>query len=187
MRLFHFSEDPGVASFEPRPVAVPAVRAPGREWLNGPLVWAVSADWQGLYLFPRDCPRILLRPTPTTTPEDRARWCGDSGAVMIAHIETAWLERLRAAVLYRYELPADAFEDLDDAGMWVARQPVTPLGVETLRDLPAALGAEGVELRVMDSLTPLREVWSTSLHASGIRLRNAAGWLAAGTIAPPAS
>jgi hypothetical protein len=28
----------------------------------------------------------------------------------------------------------------------------------------------------MDSLAPLRGVWGASLHASGIRLRNAAGW-----------
>jgi hypothetical protein len=28
----------------------------------------------------------------------------------------------------------------------------------------------------MESLAPLRDVWSTSLHASGIRLRNAQGW-----------
>ncbi len=33
-----------------------------------------------------------------------------------------------------------------------------------------------VELRVMESLTPLRGVWETSLHASGIRLRHAQGW-----------
>ena len=34
----------------------------------------------------------------------------------------------------------------------------------------------GVELRPMDDLAPLKGLWSTSLHASGIRLRNAVGW-----------
>jgi hypothetical protein len=38
------------------------------------------------------------------------------------------------------------------------------------------MASAGVELRVMERLTPLRHVWSTSLHASGVRLRNAAGW-----------
>jgi len=33
---------------------------------------------------------------------------------------------------------------------------------------------------VMERLTPLKNVWSTSLHASGIRLRNAQDWLASG-------
>ena len=56
MRLFHFSDDPGIVAFEPRPVRIPSARAPGREWLNGPLVWAIGADHDFMYLFPRDCP-----------------------------------------------------------------------------------------------------------------------------------
>ena len=48
--------------------------------------------------------------------------------------------------------------------------------METLTDLPAALAEHGVELRLMDDLTPLRGVWDNSLHASGVRLRNARGW-----------
>ena len=81
-----------------------------------------------------------------------------------------------AARLYRYELPVKSFESLDDAGMWVAREAVTPLAMEELSDLPGALSACGVDLRVVESLTPLRGVWETTLHASGIRLRNAVGW-----------
>ncbi|HQT51884.1 MAG TPA: hypothetical protein PKX06_00140, partial [Phenylobacterium sp.] len=53
-----------------------------------------------------------------------------------------------------------------------------PLSVETLDDLPAMMAAHGVELRLMASLVPLRDVWSTSLHASGVRLRHAQGWAA---------
>ncbi|WP_340646863.1 DUF6886 family protein [Phenylobacterium sp.] len=178
MRLFHFSDDPGIEGFVPRPVGVPSTRPPGRDWLNGPLVWAIDEATQPLYFFPRDCPRILLWPTPATTAEDRERWFGASDARMIAHIEWSWLERLNRGILYRYELPVGSFEDLEDAGMWVSRQPVTPLSVETLSNLPALMAAHGVELRVMAGLTSLREVWSTSLHASGIRLRNAQGWAA---------
>ena len=164
MRLFHFSDDAGLTRFTPRPVRVPSVRPAGRDWLNGPLVWAIDEARQPLY------------PTPMTTPEDLAVWLGGRTCRMIAHIEWAWFERFRTARLFRYELPVAAFEDLDDAGMWVAKAEVEPLGVETLDDLPLALAGEGVELRLMDSLVPLRGVWETSLHASGIRLRNAAGW-----------
>jgi hypothetical protein len=60
--------------------------------------------------------------------------------------------------------------------MWVAGAPVAPLAMQTLSDLPAALRDQGVELRIMESLAPLRGVWDTSLHASGVRLRNARGW-----------
>ena len=64
--LFHFSCDPAIELFVPRAVRTPAKRPLGHEWLNGPLVWAID-DWhQPMYLFPRDCPRILLWRTPST-------------------------------------------------------------------------------------------------------------------------
>jgi hypothetical protein len=95
---------------------------------------------------------------------------------MVAHIEWAWFERLATARLYRYRMPADSFADLNDAGMWVSRSVVQPDGMDVIDDLPAALAAANVELRVMPSLLSLRGVWETTLHASGIRLRNARGW-----------
>jgi hypothetical protein len=175
-RLFHFSDDAAIAVFTPRPVTVPSQRPAGREWLNGPLVWAIEERRQAMYLFPRDCPRILLWQTPHTTPEDRERWFDGRDCSAIAHIEWAWFDRLKTASIHRYELPAESFEDLDDAGMWVARTLVRPLAMETLSDLPAALRDQGVELRIMQSLAPLRDAWDTSLHASGVRLRNAIAW-----------
>ncbi len=175
-RLFHFSDDPGIKRFEPRPVRVPADRGPGRDWLNGPLVWAIDAEWQPMYLFPRECPRILLRRKSTTTQDDADRWWGGRECGWIAHIEWDWFERFRAARLTRYELPATPFESLHDIGIWVSREAVEPIAVEAVGDLPAAMAAAGVELRVMPSLRPLKGVWDTSLHASGIRLRNARDW-----------
>lgn len=178
MRLFHFSDDPAIERFEPRPVRVPSQRPAGREWLNGPLVWAID-DWHApMYLFPRDCPRILIWPTPATSLADLERWWGERECRMIAHVEWAWFKALSSGVLYRYELPLEAFESLDDAGMWVARQGVTPTAREVIDDLPAALRGNGVELRLMDDLTPLKGVWSSGLHASGVRLRNALNWAA---------
>ena len=146
------------------------------EWLNGPLVWAIDGWHAPMYLFPRDCPRILCWPLPTTTAEDRERWFGRSSARMLAHVEWVWFERLCAAAVFRYELPPVTFESLHDAGMHVSRQPVAPVGVERIADLPGALRAADVELRVMPSLLPLRDAWGSSLHVSGVRLRNAAGW-----------
>jgi hypothetical protein len=175
-RLFHFSDDPTIDEFVPRPVLVPSARPHGQEWLNGPLVWAVDEERQATYLFPRDCPRILLWPTERTTDADRERWWGERQCRMIAHVEWAWLERIRTTRLFRYDLPADTFEPLDDAWMWVSAASVRPLESTACGNLLEALSAEDVELRVMDSLLPLRDVWSTTLHASGIRLRNAQGW-----------
>lgn len=167
-RLFHFSEEPGIAVFEPR---APAHR-PGIE----PHVWAID-DWHApMYYFPRECPRILLWALPTTTAADRERWFGASEAEMLAHVEYGWLERIRTTQLYRYEMPTGPFEDTGDAGMFVSRATVRPVRVQPVGDLFEALRLAGVELRVMESLVPLRGVWDATLHASGIRLRNAAGW-----------
>lgn len=173
-RLFHFSDDPGIGVFLPRAVRVASARPEGREWLNGPLVWAIDEAHQFLYLFPRDCPRILVWARPDSSAEDQANWLGKDRVV--AFIEAAWLERLKTAELTRYALDPEGFEDLADAGMWVSRRPATILGRTTLSDLPGALAGLGVRLTVVDSLVPLRPVWDTSLHASGIRLRNARGW-----------
>jgi hypothetical protein len=178
MRLFHFSENGDIGLFEPRPVAVPAPRAPGSEWLNGPLVWAIDGWHQPMYLFPRDCPRILLWPVADTSADDLKSYWGTRSCRMVAYIESGWFEILSHSALYRYELPPDAFESLGDAGMWAARSAVEPVAVQRIDDLPDTLRAHRVELVVAPSLIPLRKLWSTSLHVSGIRLRNANGWAA---------
>ena len=130
-----------------------------------------------LYLFPRDCPRVLVWPTPRTTTEDRAMWMGSTQARAVAYVEEAWLERLRNATIHRYDMPPERFEDVQDTGMWVSRLEVRPLRVEAISALGARLSAAGVEVRALERLTLLRPVWSSTLHASGIRLRNAAGWV----------
>lgn len=174
--LAHFSEDPTITAFHPRRVQVAVRRPPGQEWLNAPLVWAIDEAHEFLYLFPRDCPRIVIWPTERTTEKDRAQWFPDPSLTAVAYIELAWLTRLQEAVIYRYSLPTDSFEAVGEIGMWVSRTAVAPLKVERLTDLPAELSSRGVALRALDDLTPLKDIWQSSLHASGIRLRNAAGW-----------
>ena len=179
MRLFHFSEDPAIAKFEPRPVPIPSDRPAGREWLNGPLVWAVEEAHQCLYLFPRECPRILLWATPKTAGADVDRWLEGKRTRALAYIERDWLGRVSVATTTRYEFPTATFRDAHDAGMWVSRATVYPLDKSVLTNLPARLAESGTELRVVDSLLPWKDVWSSTVHASGIRLRNATGWNAA--------
>jgi len=176
MPLFHFSEDPAISVFEPRPVRVPVERGRGREWLNGPLVWAIDAAHCPLYLFPRECPRILIWPTASTSEADRYHWFGEQTCRAIAFIEAAWEQRVRTTTLYRYDLPLEGFKAIDDVGMWVSAAAVRPLGRSVHHDLPAELAVKNVELRTLPRLTPLRRLWQSSLHASGIRLRNAQDW-----------
>jgi len=73
-RLFHFSELGSIEKFIPKAVDVPSPRDIGQEWLNGPLVWATDEEHQATYLFPRDCPRILMWQTTATTDQDKRLW-----------------------------------------------------------------------------------------------------------------
>ncbi|WP_244479724.1 DUF6886 family protein [Methylobacterium sp. Leaf111] len=175
--LFHFSEDPAIRLFVPRPVRVPIDRGPDRAWLNGPLVWAIDAAHSLLYLFPRDCPRIVIWPTAETSPQDRRTWFGDVAGRAVAYVEEAWMDRIRSGTLHRYGMPSEAFEPAGDPGTWVSRRAVIPDSRDSLPDLPAAMAMAGLELRMLPRLTPLAQIWRSSLHASGIRLRNAQDWV----------
>ncbi len=169
LRLFHFSEDPAIGVFVPRtPPHRPEVR---------PMVWTVDETRAWTYLFPRECPRVLLWPTPETTLPDLEHWFGGRPDARIACIEWAWLDRMRTTPLYRYEMDPAGFRPLDgDPWMWVSASTESPKAVRPVGDLIGALGSEGVELRIMQSLAPLHGAWEHSFHFSGIRLRNAVGW-----------
>ena len=99
---------------------------------------------------------------------------------MIACIEWAWLERLQTTALYRYTFAADTFRLLEgpnaSPGTWLSDEIVVPSRIEAMGKLLDRLAEERIELRLMASLAPLRGVWDTTLHASGVRLRNAMGW-----------
>lgn len=178
MRLFHFSDDPGIERFLPRAVAVAPTRPPGQEWLNGRLVWAIDELHEPMYLFPRDCPRILIWAEPTTSRADRDCWLGS--AAFAVFVEADWLDRLSSAVVHRYELPAETFICLGDAGMWVSASAVSPSSRETVARLPAQLADRGCELRTVRDFGLLDELRASSLHVSAIRLRNARPPLASG-------
>lgn len=177
MRLFHFSDRPDITLFHPRPIRVHVDRPAGQEWLNGPLIWATDEAHELLYLFPRECPRIVFWPLPDTTSVDLEQWMGSqSRATAIACIEHEWLSRFQSGKVYRYELPLDDCEPTGEVGMWVARTIVIPTGLKVISNLDAELALRNITLRVMERLTPLKSIWLTSLHASGIRLRNAQDW-----------
>lgn len=168
--LFHFSEDPSIEVFEPRPGRAIDGR-PGGELL----VWAIDAFHAPMYLFPRDCPRIVLWALRDSTAEDIERWVGSSTS-MVAHVEERWLAAVQSCELYRYSFEPSSFESIHDHGTHVSASVVTPIGVERVGDLEAAIAAAGVELRALERLQPVAEAWFSSLHYSGIRLRNARDW-----------
>ena len=96
---------------------------------------------------------------------------------MVAYTEKSWATNLNSASLFRYELPSSSFQTLDDAGMWISKDSVKPVAKTQIENLPEKLQLANVELRLVDTLTPLRGAWNSSLHVSGIRLRNAKNWI----------
>lgn len=170
MPLYHFSEDPTITTFVPRPTA-------GRPEIVEPVVWAIDDRHAPLYYLPRDCPRVTFWPLPSTTAADRARWFGAVSGRMVIAVEGAWLDRIRTTALYRYTLPAERFTSRHDHGVHWSRATVTPLDVAPMGDLLAALAGADVEVRIVPSLLPLgRAITGTTLHYSLIRMRNAQGW-----------
>jgi hypothetical protein len=164
--LWHFSEDPSITVFRPHYVAS-SVR-------DEALVWAVDTRHAPLFWFPRDCPRGTAWATAATTPEDCERFLGHSESPRIHVIESAWLDRVRACVLYRYRMPEATFEpDGDVGGYWLSRETVEPLEVAPVGDLLALHAEAGIELRVTPTLWPWwAAVIRSTLDFSGSRLRN---------------
>ena len=169
--LYHFSEEPDIAGFDPRP--------PPSGQAMPDAVWAIDATHAVMYYFPRDCPRACFWPGANTTADDRERWFGGVDARMVICVESGWLDRIRGTTLYRYTMPSETFRSArgDDSGHYVSERAVTPLHIEPIPDLLAAVSAENVELRVTPSLVELwRRVIASTLEFSGTRLRNAVGY-----------
>lgn len=167
-RLFHVSEEPGIAVFHPRPSP-----SPQDTGIHGDCVWAIDEAHLVNFMTPRDCPRITFGLGPETTPSDAARFL--HGARRVVAFEQEWLERLRSCVLQVYEMPAEPFElALPEAGYWIARDSVRPVGMRVVNDLMAELIAQGAEVRVLQDFWPLRDaVAASTLEFSISRTRNA--------------
>ena len=164
--LHHFSEDPTIRRFVPH--------VPASNPTQAPAVWAIDTAHAPLYWFPRDCPRVTVWPRDESErPAFEERF--GTTAPRLHAVEAAWLERMRTVDLYRYDLPATTFRRWEEAsGQWISRVEVVPSTVEPVGDLLALHEQAGIELRVVESLWPLRELaisdgWDFSI----VRMRNA--------------
>jgi Family of unknown function (DUF6886) len=164
-RAYHFSHDPTITEFVPHVAATAAQPQP--------YVWAIDAEHAPAYWFPRDCPRVTFWPV---SPPDQTQAALLAGSRRVHAVEWAWLERLRAAELYRYEFDVTPFRRYDPAaGYLVTDHAVRPLTVRPLGDLLAAHAEAAIELRLVPTLWPLADlVRQSGLAFSLIRMRNAA-------------
>ena len=165
MTLWHVSEEPGIARFEPR--ANPAAHS------QEPLVWAIDDEHVPAYWFPRDLPRGTWWATDETTDADVDAFLGGDRSRRVHAIELAWLDDFRRARLYAYRLPPATFALYDPiAGYYVSRAGVEPVEVLELTDLEGLHAERNIELRLTDDLWSLwGAVIESTVAFSGIRLR----------------
>ncbi|ASJ54127.1 hypothetical protein BP422_11565 [Brevibacillus formosus] len=166
-KLFHYSEDPAIAIFQPR-------AHPSHPTLD-PAVWAIDEERAPMYYLPRDCPRICFYKKADSVPADVERFLGLTSAKMVIAIESKWYPALTQTTLYEYTFSPESFYCWDEgAGYYLSKETVTPLDVRPLRDLVHCLSQADIELRITPSLLPLRDsLPQSSLHYSMIRMRNA--------------
>jgi hypothetical protein len=162
--LWHVSEDPSIARFEPH------VSATAES--DEPRVWAVDTRHLPLYWFPRECPRGTFWSRPETTSADAEIL---AGASRVHAAESGWLERIRAARVFAYRLPEDTFTPhAEVGGYWLSREPVAPIELVEVGDLLGLHAESRIEFRLVANLWPLwNRVTSSTLEFSGIRLHNA--------------
>jgi hypothetical protein len=166
MALYHVSEEPDIARFEPRPSMVfPSL---------GSVVWAIDEPHLVNYLLPRDCPRVTFCAVAGTGEADRRRF-SLTGSARVVVISRDWVDRVRATPLYVYELPPLSFGLHDEsAGYWVSRDTVAPLHVRLVPDAQGEILRRGADLRVVDRLKDLQdEIVASTVDFSIIRMRNA--------------
>jgi hypothetical protein len=164
--LWHVSDDPAIARFEPRAnVAHDSPEA---------LVWAIDDEHVPAYWFPRDCPRGTFWAVSSTSDEDVERFLTGNRSLRVHALQQDWFDVFRSARLWAYRLPAETFERYARAaGYWVSREAVEPTDVAELGDLVARHLDSGIELRLVPDLAAVWErVIASTLEFSGIRLRN---------------
>jgi hypothetical protein len=164
---YHFSEEPGIERFKPRPSAA-FPQYP-------PVVFAIDEAHAPHYFFPRDCPRVIYWKADRTTEEDLKHFFSHTAAAKIIAVENRWLERIRSTKLYVYTFGEESFESFDTtAGYYTSTIEVTPLKVEPVGDLLEKLLSSQVELTFTPSLHPIRDrVVGSTVDFSIIRFRNA--------------
>jgi hypothetical protein len=165
--LYHFSDDPSIKQFVPRPnKSFPELP---------PAVWAIDEEHSPLYFFPRDCPRICYWPVHNSSIEDSKMYTNATSARMVITIESSWFEDVQKATLYMYTFSKESFTCFDEgAGYYITHETVKPLSMEPIGNMIERLQKENVELRLTPTLKPLsKALLSTTLHFSMIRMRNA--------------
>lgn len=168
MNLYHISESARISRFVPRPSPSPL------ENLTEDVVFAISEKLLHNYLLPRDCPRVCFYANPQSSAGDREKFMGLGPAPFVVAVENNWLKTIERTTLYKYEMPTENFELIDEcAQYYISRQSVEPLSIKPVYNILEEMLSRNIELRFMPSIQTLAQtVKSSSLSYSLIRMRN---------------
>lgn len=164
--VYHYAEDGSIRRFAPH--------VPASNPSHPPCVWAIDAEHAPLYWFPRDCPRISV-----WAYDDRQREIlrdtFDTEATRICAAESALLDLVRTARIYRYTFDASAFAPWAEAdGQYVSGDVVHPISVEAIDDLLELHASAEVELRFTPRLGRLMDrMLASGLPFGFVRIRDA--------------
>jgi hypothetical protein len=163
LRLYHFSENPSITEFVPRPA---------KHWNNEQYVWAVEEEHALHYYFPRNCPRVIYWAGEGITQEDIDTFFRYTTARKIIVLEKKWYAKIKNAQLYQYEFPVESFRCIDEnAGYYVSKEVVKPSSVKPVGDLLAKLTEHDIEIRFVPSLWEVRDaIIESSVQFSIIRM-----------------
>ena len=163
--VFHSSEDPSLARFEPH---VPRTNAE-----VGPAVWAIDEAHAPLYWFPRDCPRVAVWANDARQRRRLHQLFGVTGwRVQAAPV--SWSEGIAVCRLYEYRFDESDFDPWPEAeGQWISHRTVTPYGVGPVGDLLLRQREARVDLRLVPELRAIRDLaLDSGLPFSIVRYRS---------------
>ena len=148
--LFHYSEDPSLACFEPHvPRTNPEV---------GPAVWGIDEAHAPLYWFPRDCPRVAVWAHDAHQRRRLHQLFGGKGSRMQAAPDS-WSDEISSCRLYEYRFDASDFDPWPEAeGQWISRRTVTACSVVPVGDLLLRQREAGIDVRLVPDLRALRDL-----------------------------
>jgi hypothetical protein len=148
--LFCLSEDPKIEIFEPS-------FSPGfARLVRQAVVIAFSYQSLSQYLFPPECPRVVMNQLPTSSPADLVRFLGPARAESVIAVEASWYKRIQQTTLYCYEVPKALFFPLEGAdSIFISHQRVKPMTAKPIYDLLEELMKRNIEIRFLPRLDRL--------------------------------
>jgi hypothetical protein len=166
--LYCLSEYPRIEIFEP------FISPRSVKWLSEEVVIAISSENLSNYLFPPDCPRIVIFPLPKSSELDCERFLGPAKTGSVIAVEAKWFDKIQQTTLYCYQVPEESFMPLErNDSFYVSFKSVKPISVKPVYNPLGELMKRNIEIRFLPSLDKLlNEIIFSTIGYSLIEIEN---------------